>query len=75
MWGTRAVTPTLEQNYKSVLWRCLIRKKKEAINIPVLENILGRHSTENSPQNVFQSLLSELEDHQTACKQLGVRNT
>ena len=50
-------------------------KKKEAINIPILENILGRHSTENSPQNVFQSLLSELENHQTACKQSGVRNT
>ena len=51
------------------------KKKKEAINIPILENILGRHSTENSPQNVFQSLLSELENHQTACKQSGVRNT
>lgn len=50
-------------------------KKKEAINILILENILGKHSTENSPQNGFQSLLSELENHQTACKQSGVRNT
>lgn len=69
-----------DADFRTKLQKCVMEmldkeKKKEAINIPVLENILGRHSTENSPQNVFQSLLSELEDHQTTCKQLGVRNT
>lgn len=40
MWGTRAVTPTLEQNYKSVLWRCLIRKKKRGYQY----SCFGKHS-------------------------------
>lgn len=71
-WGTKSYEVDFRTKRQTTYMKMLAKKNIEALNIPILEGILGRQNTQNLSQNIFQSLLNEREGHlsnQTAYNQ------
>lgn len=82
LWAARGCEADFRTKLQAVCYKDARKEKKtEALNIPILEDILRRqstHSIENISQDVFQSPLCGREDYQSdpnACKRAGMRST